>query len=89
MCCRGLKMASKDQEISVLIYNLTNEMKLSWNPEIFFRGIMEIYGTADRSIQMTLQNDCNFNLASQFVDDSMERPDLAIIQRAYFVNGLN
>ena len=84
MCCRGLKMASKDQEISVLIYNLTNEMKLSWNPEIFFRGIMEIYGTADRSIQMTLQNDCNFNLASQFVDDSMERPDLAIIQRAYF-----
>lgn len=84
MCCRGLKMASKDQEISVLIYNLTNEMKLSWNPEIFFRGIMEIYGTADRSIQMTLQNDCNFNFASQFVDDSMERPDLAIIQRAYF-----
>lgn len=50
----------------------------------FFKTLLKIYGTADRSVEQAVLNDRAVNVASELTDDSMETADLAIRQRAYF-----
>lgn len=71
-------------ELSAQVYDLTKSMLDQWNAEIFFKELLKIYGTADHSVNQALANDRAVNVASETVDDSMERPDLAIRQRVYF-----
>ena len=71
-------------ELSAQVYDLTKSMLTQWNAEIFFKELLKIYGTADHSVNQALANDRAVNVASEVVDDSMERPDLAIRQRVYF-----
>lgn len=75
---------AKEKEISTLVYDLTQEMKSNWESVTFFKKLLKIYGTADRSVEQAVLNDRSVNIASEFVEDNMERPDLAIRQRAYF-----
>lgn len=71
-------------ELSAQVYDLTKSMLAQWNAKIFFKELLKIYGTADHSVNQALANDRAVNVASETVDDSMERPDLAIRQRVYF-----
>lgn len=80
---KGIAMA-KEQEISKQVYDLVQSLKEKWVPEVFFRGLMTIYGTAERSVDLALAYDKALSVASQETDETMERPDLAIKQRAYF-----
>ena len=75
---------AKEQELSVQVYDLVQSMKKHWEPITFFKTLLKIYGTADRSVEQAVLNDRAVNVASEVTDDSMERADLAIRQRAYF-----
>ena len=75
---------AKEKEISTLVYDLTQEMRSNWESVTFFKKLLKIYGTADRSVEQAVLNDRSVNIASEVVEDNMERPDLAIRQRAYF-----
>ncbi len=59
-------------------------MKKKWEPITFFKELLKIYGTTNRSVEQAVVNDRAVNIASEIVDDSMECPELAIRQRAYF-----
>lgn len=75
---------AKEKELSVRVYDLVQSMKKHWDPIIFFKELLKIYGTAPRSVDQAVLNDRSVNVASEVVDDTMECPDLAIRQRAYF-----
>ena len=75
---------AKEKELSVRVYDLVQSMKKHWEPIIFFKELLKIYGTAPRSVDQAVLNDRSVNVASEVVDDTMECPDLAIRQRAYF-----
>ncbi len=75
---------AKEQELSVQVYDLVQSMKQHWEPITFFKTLLKIYGTADRSVEQAVLNDRAVNVASEHTDDSMETADLAIRQRAYF-----
>lgn len=75
---------AKEQELSVQVYDLVQSMKKHWEPITFFKTLLKIYGTADRSVEQAVLNDRAVNVASEVTDDSMESADLAIRQRAYF-----
>lgn len=75
---------TKELELSAQVYDLTKSMLVQWNAETFFKELLKIYGTADHSINQALANDRSVNMASEAIDNSMERADLAIRQRAYF-----
>lgn len=75
---------AKEKELSVRVYDLVQSMKKHWDPIIFFKELLKIYGTAPRSVDQAVLNDRSVNVASEVVDESMECPDLAIRQRAYF-----
>ncbi|MGN1281659.1 MAG: class I SAM-dependent DNA methyltransferase [Succinivibrio sp.] len=75
---------AKEQELSVQVYDLVQSMKNHWEPITFFKTLLKIYGTADRSVEQAVLNDRAVNVASEATDDSMETADLAIRQRAYF-----
>ena len=75
---------AKEQELSVQVYDLVQSMKKHWEPITFFKTLLKIYGTADRSVEQAVLNDRAINVASEVTDDSMETADLAIRQRAYF-----
>ena len=75
---------AKEQELSVQVYDLVQSMKKHWEPITFFKTLLKIYGTADRSVEQAVLNDRAVNVASEVTDDSMETADLAIRQRAYF-----
>lgn len=75
---------AKEKEISTQVYELVQKLNKSWNSVLFFKELLKIYGTAERSVDQAVLNDRSINVASEYIDDSMERPDLAIRQRAYF-----
>lgn len=75
---------AKEKELSVRVYDLVQSMKKHWDPIIFFKELLKIYETAPRSVDQAVLNDRSVNVASEVVDDTMECPDLAIRQRAYF-----
>lgn len=75
---------AKEKELSVRVYDLVQSMKKHWDPIIFFKELLKMYGTAPRSVDQAVLNDRSVNVASEVVDDTMECPDLAIRQRAYF-----
>lgn len=75
---------AKEQELSVQVYDLVQSMKKHWEPITFFKTLLKIYGTADRSVEQAVLNDRAVNVASEVTDDSMETADLAVRQRAYF-----
>lgn len=75
---------AKEKEISTLVYDLTQEMKSNWESVTFFKKLLKIYGTADRSVEQAVLNDRAVNIASEIIEADMERPDLAIKHRAYF-----
>ena len=75
---------AKEQELSVQVYDLVQSMKQHWDPIKFFKQLLKIYGTASNSVEQAVLNNRTNNIASEDIDPSMERPDLAICQRAYF-----
>ena len=75
---------AKEQELSVQVYDLVQSMKHHWDPIVFFKQLLMIYGTAERSVNQAVLNDRAVNVASEIVESYMECPDLAIKQRAYF-----
>ena len=75
---------AKEQELSVQVYDLVQSMKKHWEPITFFKKLLKIYGTAERSVEQAVINDRSINVASELTDESMETADLAIRQRAYF-----
>ena len=75
---------AKEQELSVQVYDLVQSMKKHWEPITFFKTLLKIYGTADRSVEQAVLNDRAVNVACEVVDDTMQCPDFAIKQRAYF-----
>lgn len=75
---------SKGTEISIQIFELVKQMKNKWEPDFFFKELMSIYGTSESQIERALQNDRAVNVASELIDETMYRSDLAIRQRIYF-----
>lgn len=75
---------AKEKEISAQVYDLVHRLMRSWDSVYFFKELLKIYGTAERSVDQAVLNDRSINVASEYTDDTMERPDLAIKQRAYF-----
>lgn len=59
-------------------------MIAKWEPETFFAELLRMYGIANDSIKMALQDAPGFNVASKEVDETMVRPDIAISRSAYF-----
>ena len=59
-------------------------MIAKWEPETFFAELLRMYGIANDSIKMALQDAPGFNVASKEVDETMARPDIAISRSAYF-----
>lgn len=75
---------AKEQDLSIRVLELSKKLKAKWNNDVFFSELLQIYGTAQRSVEQALLNDRSVNVASEEIDDSMARTDLAIRQRAYF-----
>lgn len=75
---------AKEQELSVSVCNLVQSMKQHWDPVIFFKELLKIYGTAGMSVDRAVKNDRAVNVAAEVLEEGMERPDLAIRQRVYF-----
>lgn len=75
---------AKEQDLSIRVLELSKKLKAQWNNEVFFSELLQIYGTAQRSVEQALLNDRSVNVASEVIDGSMARSDLAIRQRAYF-----
>ncbi|MCK0534843.1 MULTISPECIES: DNA methyltransferase [unclassified Anaerobiospirillum] len=76
------RKSSKD--LSVQIKELCDSMIAKWEPETFFAELLRMYGIANDSIKMALQDAPGFNVASKEVDETMARPDIAISRSAYF-----
>ena len=76
------RKSSKD--LSVQIKELCDSMLAKWEPETFFAELLRMYGIANDSIKMALQDAPGFNVASKEVDETMARPDIAISRSAYF-----
>ena len=75
---------AKEQDLSIRVLELSKKLKAKWDNDVFFSELLQIYGTAQRSVEQALLNDRSVNVASEEIDDSMARSDLAIRQRAYF-----
>lgn len=75
---------AKEKELSVQVYDLVHKLKKTWNSVTFFKELLKIYGTAEHSVDQAVLNDRSVNVASDYIDETMEMPDLAIRQRAYF-----
>lgn len=75
---------AKEQDLSIRVLELSKKLKAKWDNDVFFSELLQIYGTAQRSVEQALLNDRSVNVASEEIDDSMARTDLAIRQRAYF-----
>ena len=48
---------AKEQELSVQVYDLVQSMKHHWDPIVFFKQLLMIYGTAERSVNQAVLND--------------------------------
>lgn len=75
---------AKEQDLSIRVLELSKKLKAKWDNDVFFSELLQIYGTAQRSVEQALLNDRSVNVASEEIYDSMARSDLAIRQRAYF-----
>ena len=75
---------AKEQDLSIRVLELSKKLKAKWDNDVFFSELLQIYGTAQRSVEQALLNDRSVNVASEEIDDLMARSDLAIRQRAYF-----
>ena len=47
------KVSSKD--LSILINDLSQKMQEKWEPDVFFSELMRMYGTANDSIKMAIE----------------------------------
>lgn len=73
-----------DGTIIVKLEKLVKKLEKKFDFEVLFCELMTIYGTAKSYVKGAVDNNRSYNLAEDFIDDSMVRRDIALKKRVYF-----
>lgn len=73
-----------DGTIIVKLEKLVKKLEKKFDFEDLFCELMTIYGTAKSYVKGAVDNNRSYNLAEDFIDDSMVRRDIALKKRVYF-----